>query len=132
MQTSIRQLAYGLVLIVVASGCNGIRQAYVLVDPNDAIEVVQHYLDDQKSGLGNSAKYGQAGNFYNLSEYRVVGTGYNWVGRQAVFVRVKAGNKGGGNPVWEDYTVTIKAVNGAPQISDVAEKMLSEKPSVSF
>lgn len=73
-----------------------------------AIRLVSNYLDAQKSGESGGARFGSgAANFYNLAEYRVVSTGWEW-GAPAVFVRVKAGNKIGGNPVWTDYATQLR------------------------
>lgn len=127
-----RNLVIAALALVTLAGCAGLTESYAPVDFTQAKQFVQSYLDDQKSGLGNAAKYGSGGNFYNLAEYRLVGAGKNWTGHSAIFVRVRAGNKGGGNPVWEDYVVTVRIVSGEIRISDVSEKLSSENPSTFF
>lgn len=62
------------------------------------------YLEGQKAG-DSSARYGSGtAKFYNLSEYKIISFGWEW-NQPAIFVRVKAGNQAGGNPVWTDYAI---------------------------
>jgi len=71
-----------------------------------AVSLTRDYLEDQKKGgLGNQFGPGVS-RFYNLAEYNIVDIGWEW-GSPAVFVRVKAGNQIGGNPVWDNFTVSF-------------------------
>ena len=62
-----------------------------------AEQLVTGYLEGQKKGEGGGGWGRGAAQFYNLSEYRIESFGWE-LGAPAVFVRVKAGNKIGGNP----------------------------------
>lgn len=71
-----------------------------------AQQLVTGYLEGQKKGESGVVWGNGAAQFYNLSEYRIENYGWEW-GSPAVFVRVKAGNKIGGNPIWENYSVQL-------------------------
>jgi len=70
-----------------------------------ARQLVTDYLEAQKQG-DSGIRFGGGGRFYNLAEYQIVNFGWEW-NSPAVFLRIKAGNQGGGNPIWRDYAIRL-------------------------